>query len=165
VLTFEGIPLDCRTPLTDLPKYESNRVDVDFLVVPRMRHPQLGRLPVNRPDETPDHALHRRLDDPCESKVANLGDALSGDEDVGALDIAVNDSRDPRVKVVDPFGDAEHDLEHGEEGRVVNSTDVVEQVAVRAELGDDHDGDEGGFFRDGDADEVHDVGVAQVAQE
>jgi hypothetical protein len=48
---------------------------------------------------------------------------------------------------------------------VRDSTKVVEEVAVGAELGDDHDGDRGGLLGDGDADEVDDVGVAKVTKE
>lgn len=102
---------------------------------------------------------------PCETKVVELSDSLSGDENVGRLDIAVDDDRFVGVEVLETARDAEHDLKHREEGRVRDRTKVVEEVAVGAQLGDDHDGDGRGLLGNGDADEVNDVGVAKVAKE
>lgn len=99
-----------------------------------------------------------------ETKVVDLGDALGGDEDVGGFEVAVDDRRRAGVEVLEPLGNAEHDLEHGEEGRMLDRTDIVEQVTVRAQLGADHHGDAGRLLGDRDADEMHDVGVSQVAE-
>jgi hypothetical protein len=154
VLPLEGVALDRLMPLQDLPEDETDRVDVDLLVVPRVRGPQLGRLPIDGSDERPNHRLGRRLD-PREAKVGNLGDSRSSDEDVRALDVAVDDGGFAEVEVLDSVRDAEH----------VRLANVVEEVTVGAEFGDDHDGDGRRLWRDGDADEVDDVLVAKVAEE
>ena len=162
--TFERVALDGLVPRQHLPVNEPRRVHIDLLAIPRVGGPQLWRLVVDRSHERANHAPRTRLD-PRESKVVDLGDTLGGDEDVGALDVPVDDARLPRVKVVHASCDSEHHLDHRQPRRVSDAADVVEQVAVGAELGDDHNGDGGGFLRDRDADEVNDVGVAKVAEE
>jgi hypothetical protein len=164
VLAFERISLHGLVPLQHFPVDESRRVDVDFFVVPRMRVPQLGRLPVDGPDERPDHRLGRVFD-PREAKVGNLGDPLRRDEHVGRLDVAVDDGRFVQVQVLDPARDPEHDVEHRRERRRIRLADVVKQVPVRAQLGDDHDGDVGRRFRERDPDELDHVRVVEVAEQ
>lgn len=129
-----------------------------------MRGPQLRRLPIDRTDEGTNHRLGRSLD-PRESKVGDFGDSRSGDEDVGGLDVAMDDGGFASVEVLDSVRDAEHYFEHLGERRWVRLADVVEEVAVGAEFGDDHDGDGGGLFGNRDADEVDDVFVTEVAEE
>lgn len=77
-------------PLQDLPKHKCAREDVDFVVVFRMRMPQLGCLPV---DSTHQAAYHRpcRLLDFGETKVRDLGNTLTRDQDVRRLAVPMND--------------------------------------------------------------------------
>lgn len=69
------------------------------------------------------------------------------------------------MEVVDSLGDTEHDFENRDERRGGDGTDVVEEIPVGAQLGDDHEGDQTRFLRDRNSDEVYDVGVAKVTKQ
>lgn len=68
------------------------------------------------------------------------------------------------MKVFDSFRNSEHDVQDVDELRRFNSSNVIEQVSVRAEFRDDHDGDGGRLFRDRDSDELNYVLVSKIAK-
>lgn len=81
--------LAVNMPLEHLPEYHCAREDVHLVVVFRMRVPELGRLPVDSPNQAADHRTSRLLDF-RETKVGDLRHAFGCDEDVRGLAIAVD---------------------------------------------------------------------------
>lgn len=69
------------------------------------------------------------------------------------------------MEVFDPFRDSQHYVEDLAKLGCFDSSDVVEEVSVRAEFSHDHDGNGRRGFRDRDADELDNVFVSQVAEE
>ena len=95
-------------PLESLPENHSAREDIHFVIVLRMRMPELRRLPVNSPDETANHGT-RRLLDLGQAEVRDLRRPVPGDEDIRGLAVAMNDGGLAQVQVLQAFGDTEHD--------------------------------------------------------
>ena len=94
-------------PLKHFPIHHRARKHIDLEVVFWLRVPQLWRLPVYRPDQTPDHRPSR-LFDFGQPEVCDLGDTFAGYENVGRFAIPVDNRWLVVVKVLDPAGDVEH---------------------------------------------------------
>lgn len=77
-----------------LPVHHGCGKDVDFIVIPRLRMPKLGSLPVDSPDQGTDHGPGGMFDT-SETKVAHFGLTCSVDENVGglALEFSYSSSR------------------------------------------------------------------------
>ncbi len=80
------------------------------MIILRMGMPQLRSLPINSPNQAPNHRP-RRLLDLREPKIGNLRLALRCDEDVGGLAVPVDDGGLAHVQVLEAAGDVEHDAE------------------------------------------------------
>lgn len=156
-------------PLKHLPEHHRAREHIDLVVVLRMCVPELGCLPVDGSDQALHHGP-RGLLDLCQPKVGDLGRNFTGDEDVRGLAVTMDNRRLVEVvKVIQPTSDVQHEVQldaragsggAGNQRRGLNYqfpqsrwflvADVVEQVAVCAQLANHHDRRRLGVFRDAD---------------
>ncbi len=117
--------------------------------------PEFGCLPIDSPHETPNHRP-RRLLDLRKSEIRDLGRPFGSDEDVRRLAIAMNDRGLVFMEILQSMSNVKHNAQLYERstariGRNADRTynfvkrwrrhvsNVVKEVAIGAELADDHD--------------------------
>ena len=129
VHAFPRVLLFSPMPGQDFPEDHTATKHIHFMIVFRMRVPELRGLPVDSPDQAADHRVGRLLD-LRKTKVGYFCRPFGCDEDIGRLAVTVNDGGFVDVEVHQAGRDIVHGLQDFGVQRCRDIANIVEEVTV-----------------------------------